>query len=413
MEKIQIITYQVGELNNYKTIADVNSFNKPNSLDNYDINIIDLSHKDMWINPDTSKPNAAITLKDDFLSIKTMVENSVKSKILVCLPQNANFICSQYDRRYPYELKNILPIFINILKNLIPIEDIKIFYENNKTKVYDNYVESAFGFLNTTYTEITKSTSDKITTIGKDKLIITSMKLINNSNSSLVLDYLKMIGLMQEKSEIPEWVRKYNFYDDEKQMQKIENAKEQIKKEKEKIDKANTVLERNLHYKSILYTNSDELVSVVFEIVEDLFDISLKEFKDEKKEDFNFKKDGITYIGEIKGVTSNVKNEHISQLDEHYSKYLDILQEEGRTEDIRKILIINYERTRDINERNEIHIMQDEMAKKRDTLIIDTKSLLELYELSLNNKDNKTNIIDYINNTIGVIKVKDVKNANN
>lgn len=74
---------------------------------------------------------------------------------------------------------------------------------------------------------------------------------------------------------------------------------------------------------------------------------------------------------------------------------------------------MNYERTRDINERNEIHIMQDEMAKKRDTLIIDIKSLLELYELSLNNKDNKTNIIDYINNTIGVIKVKDVKNANN
>ena len=42
MEKIQIITYQVGELNNYKTIADVYSFNTPNSLDNYNINIIDL-----------------------------------------------------------------------------------------------------------------------------------------------------------------------------------------------------------------------------------------------------------------------------------------------------------------------------------------------------------------------------------
>lgn len=132
-----------------------------------------------------------------------------------------------------------------------------------------------------------------------------------------------------------------------------------------------------MHYKSILYTNSDELVSVAFEIVEDLFDISLKEFKDEKKEDFNFKKDGITYIGEIKGVTNNVKNEHISQIDEHYSKYLDILQEECRTEDIRKILIMNYKRIRDINDRNEIHIMQDEMVRKRYTLIIDTKSLLD------------------------------------
>ena len=49
----------------------------------------------------------------------------------------------------------------------------------------------------------------------------------------------------------------------------------------------------------------------MFEIIEELFEISLKEFIDKKNEDFNFKKDGITYIGEIKGVTTNVKNEYI------------------------------------------------------------------------------------------------------
>ena len=292
---------------------------------------------------------------------------------------------------------------------MLPIKEINLFYENNKTQIYDSFGQSAFVFINAEhYDEVTKSTSEKLTTISKDNLTITTIKLIDNMNCNLLLDYLKMINLIQEKEEIPDWVRKFKFYDDEKQMQSIEVSKEKIKKEKEKIEKANIILNKNLHYKSILYTNSDELVKVVFEIIEELFEISLREFIDKKNEDFNFKKDGITYIGEIKGVTTNVKNEYISQLDEHYSKYLDILQEEGKTENIKKLLIINYERNRDISERNEIHIMQEEMAKKRDTLIIDTLTLLKIYESFLNEKISRIDFLKYINNTLGIAKLDDI-----
>ena len=83
MENIQIITYEIEKLNNYKKYADINNFNSPNSLDNYDINIIDLSHDDMWINNTSTSISSNITLQEDFLSIKTMIENSRKSKILV------------------------------------------------------------------------------------------------------------------------------------------------------------------------------------------------------------------------------------------------------------------------------------------------------------------------------------------
>ena len=409
MENIQIITYEIEKLNNYKKYADINNFNSPNSLDNYDINIIDLSHDDMWINNTSTSISSNITLQEDFLSIKTMIENSRKSKILVCLPQNAFIHCRWYTDRKNYELKNVLSTFYVILKGLLPIKEINLFYENNKTQIYDSFGQSAFVFINAEhYDEVTKSTSEKLTTISKDNLTITTIKLIDNMNCNLLLDYLKMINLIQEKEEIPDWVRKFKFYDDEKQMQSIEVSKEKIKKEKEKIEKANIILNKNLHYKSILYTNSDELVKVVFEIIEELFEISLREFIDKKNEDFNFKKDGITYIGEIKGVTTNVKNEYISQLDEHYSKYLDILQEEGKTENIKKLLIINYERNRDISERNEIHIMQEEMAKKRDTLIIDTLTLLKIYESFLNEKISRIDFLKYINNTLGIAKLDDI-----
>ena len=134
-----------------------------------------------------------------------------------------------------------------------------------------------------------------------------------------------------------------------------------------------------------------------------IFDISLSDFNDEKKEDFLFKKNNITFLGEIKGVTTNVKYEHISQLEVHYSKYLDKLADEGATENIKKILIMDYERNRDVKERNEINQMQIDLATKNDTLIIDTESLLKVYEKILDGSLTKTKVVDYITNNSGLI----------
>lgn len=45
--------------------------------------------------------------------------------------------------------------------------------------------------------------------------------------------------------------------------------------------------------------------------------------------------------------------------------------------------------------------MQIDLAKKNETLIIDTKSLLSIYEKTLQGKLEKTNVIDYIKNNSG------------
>lgn len=124
-----------------------------------------------------------------------------------------------------------------------------------------------------------------------------------------------------------------------------------------------------------------------------------------KREDFLFKKEDTTYIGEIKGVTSNVKYENISQLEVHYSKYLDKLQEINTTENIKKILIMNYERKKDILLRDEINQMQIDLAKKNETLIIDTRSLLSVYENILQGKLERSKVIDYIKNNSGLIEL--------
>ena len=52
------------------------------------------------------------------------------------------------------------------------------------------------------------------------------------------------------------------------------------------VTQAEGQLEENAKYKSILYTNGNELVRVVFEILESILDYDLSSFEDILKEDF-------------------------------------------------------------------------------------------------------------------------------
>ena len=103
-----------------------------------------------------------------------------------------------------------------------------------------------------------------------------------------------------------------------------------------------------------------------------------------------------------------IKYEHISQLEVHYSKHLDDLQELNKTEQIKKILIMNYERTKDISLRDDINQMQIDLAIKNETLIIDTKSLLTLYERGLQGKVSNSTIVKYIVNNSGLIDINKI-----
>ena len=66
---------------------------------------------------------------------------------------------------------------------------------------------------------------------------------------------------------------------------------------------------------------------------------------------------------------------------------------------------MNYERKKDILLRDEINQMQIDLAKKNETLIIDTKALLSIYEKILQGKLEKSKVIDYIKNNSGLIEL--------
>lgn len=411
MKKIQIITYNPKNFSCLDQGIDINNFNNLKSLDNYEINVFDLNNDHIWINRSKIEgaPTGDLVLSNDLISIEKMIFNRRETKILVCLPQNLNYTYEYYDKKYFCELKNIINIMKSVLKQITNVDINDLYYENTYTEINGMNIQGAFVFPD--YEDsITKSKdSRKNTTINKYDIIFTALNLFEEKNTDVLVEFLKHIGVIDKPIEYPKWLQEYKFNDDQQLQDTIENAEAEIKKLNQKIFDSKNKLAENMKYKSILVTNSDELTKVIYEILEYIFEINLSTFVDEKKEDFLFDKEGICYIGEIKGVTSNIKSEHISQLDVHYYALQDRLEEDGIQKKIKKILIMNYERNREISNRNEVHKTQIELASRNNTLIIDTLNLLQLYEKLLKGNISKQEAIDYINSKIGLFNVLEIE----
>ena len=411
MEKIQIITHEPGRLKQFVKNIEIKNFNNLLSLDNYKINVFDLNSSDVWVENSQSNanPTGNMPLTKDFKSICQMIKNSKKTKIIICLPQNLKYYCKYYSENKYFELKDIINVFKLVLEQISGIKFDSLFYENTFTEINGKNVSGAFVFSEHENNSITKSKDSlKFTTIEKNNIIFTTLNLFGNKDVDLLTDFLRQIGVMSKVNEYPNWLKDFKFNDDEKLLNSIKNAEIEIDKFNKTIMEAQSKLDENIKYKSILVNNSDELTKVIYEIIEYIFDIDLSTFVDVKKEDFLFEKNNISYIGEIKGVTSNIRSEHISQLDVHYYSYLDKLQEEGIQKDIRKILVMNYERNKNVSDRTDVHQIQIDLAIRNSTLIIDTLNLLKLYEGILKGNISKQKAIDYVNTKTGLFNISDL-----
>lgn len=358
----------------------VSSLSSPKSLDEFDINVVDLRGEVIWSYYGNS--TSIVNCINDLENIKVMIENCKKTKLVVILPQNCSF---SYDRigntgqEYyrKKHLKNILSDAERIIKSIVDISRQGLVYENTVTGIGEYELEASFYF-NQADKVMTKSNkSEKITTVKIGDKTCTTLDIRSYEQLNA---FLRQVKLIDDKSEVPEWIHDIEMFDDKRLKADIVCNTEKIKEAEKLIEQRQIVLDKNNEYKSILYTNSDELVCVVFEILEEILKCDLKDFKDEKNEDFLIKKDTITFIGEIKGVTTNVKSEYISQLDVHLQSYLDKLEDENRTVKVKSLLIINHQRKQKLELRQPVHETQIALAKRNESLIIETITLLKIYE---------------------------------
>ena len=354
----------------------------PRSLDEFDINIIDLNTERLW-----RYKNQSYSTVDDInhlQSIFQMVKNSSKSKIIYVLPKNYTFLYHVHSHGY-YKSVLLKDELDNIKKHILSqivypnIFGHSLMFENTRTEISGKTYEADFYFSGTSGCVTKSRASEKITTIIlKDGIYATTLNI--TYSYTMLINFIDFLFKKKEITHEPDWFSAISFGDDSLQRDIISAKETEIENAKNAINMANEKLSQNNRYKSILYTNGNELVEVVFEMLEKLLDCDLSEFEDKKDEDFLIKTEQYTFIGEIKGVTSNVKNDHIGQIEHHYQRYMDELEEKGITESVHQILIINPFRNKQPETCEPIHEKQINLAKRNGCLIIETSTLLRIFE---------------------------------
>ena len=391
--KIQVISFKEIQEYNCEEIKSSN-FKNCNSFDEYDVDIVDLRNFQIWEN--NAANYESINIIQDLYHIGEIISNVKKSRIVIFFPQNClhsyHLISSRYMNHI--ELKNNIGnmskiIFGSLVESEFYSSNIK--FENTSTLINDKKISASFYFTNCK-NELTKSyKSEKTTTFQIDSLVITSLDLKTKLS---IFEFLNQIGLTEQKQVEPCWFNLIEKFDDKQlKEQNIINEKK-VKSLKDTIQNNNEKIQENNFYKSILYTNGDELIEATYNILEELLNCSLSEFVDEYKEDFSIEKEKNVFVGEIKGVTSNVKNRHVSQIDNHVQDYNDKPEEEKNGKIPKGILIINYQREREPSKRDPIGENQISIAKRDGSLIITTFDLLDLYEDFRNGKITSEEIIE-------------------
>lgn len=403
---IQILRYRKKDEKYTGRNLEVNSIHDAKSLDDFDINIIDLNDADMW-ECKASSPGTIDSIAD-IKSMSTMIANSKKTTIVVLLPQNLRYRFSytaplHEKGRYlrSYELKDVIDLVLRkVVETLLnKTFATEILYENTETKIGNLNIKAAFYFNNENGTALIKSTSGKNVVRKYKNTIATTLYL---ENYEQINEFLKEMGLISEKQEIPKWMEEVQMFDDVQQIDLIRENREKIQKAEQEINKARKVMDQNSRYKSILYTTGDKLVEVVLEILGQLLNHDFSQFEDKKNEDFLAEIGSDVFIGEIKGVNHNVKSENISQLDVHYQGYLD--NNEKQPENVHALLIMNHQKNKPIADREPVHERQVALAVRNGSLIIDTYMLLKLFEKFKRNEISTEGCKDILKNNIGILK---------
>lgn len=402
---IQVLTYSESSEEFKGPNVTINSIHNARSLDDFAINVIDLKDSNIWKNDNYDI--TSINEISDFDSLATMISISKRTSIVIIFPQNLNFYYSALSNGFSKkrELKDMTnQLILNLIGRLYnPIIGCKIVYENTITKVGDKDIKASFCFYNSENVLTLSEKSQRPTTVECNDVILSTLDI---STYSQLMDLLRQIKLIVDKEETPKWMEEEKMFDDLKQLEIIDDKTEIIKKASEDIDKAKGILKRNSRYKSILYTSGDELVDVVFEILTHMLGCDLSGFKDKKKEDFNFEIDNKVFIGEIKGITSNVKNANVSQLDTHVQNYID--EHDIDKNDIVSLLIIDHQRNKPLSQREEVHKNAIDLAIRNESLIIETITLLKMFEKYLNEELTKEKIINILKTNTGLLTIEKI-----
>ncbi len=408
---IQIISSNDNLKNIYLDNKDivVNTFSNYQSFDMYDINILNLNSPDIWEcnNSEITKLN----MKDDLIPLKQSIKSS-NTKTVIAMPVNytLHYGYNYYGKRLDKskELKNLNIKITKLLNEYISDEILNYSYDKCKTTIDGFLYDSDFYFSDIDKEKVllVSDKGNKVNAYINNNVVITTINLFDlktKENAYERLNSFINVIFKSESQEIPpSWIDDIIFFDDEVYIDKIEHSKKEIEELEKEIQENQLKLEKNSKIKSILYKTGNALNKEIVNILEDILG-EHNDFKDVYEEDYKFISDNITFIVETKGLNNEVSGQNVTDAFSHLTIYEDNLEKENRKEKTKCLFFVASERKKSINERKRINSRQETIAKRNNTLIIDTPTFLNIYEDFLNKKISKEEIIKLFNEQFGVI----------
>lgn len=418
---IQIISLNndlQSDFENNKDI-DVTTFSDYESFDRYNINIINLNSPDIW--KFKGKNISGLNIQDDLIPLKQSIKSS-NAKTIILMPQNYTFyyymgyMGYNYDFRESKQLKSISQSISNILNDYICDEILEYTYERCKTTINGFEFNSDFYFndINTEDILLTSDKGNKVNTYFYENVIITTLNVFESNSKENAYEklnsFITAVCKLQNKETVPPWIEEVKFFDDEKYLDNIEQSKKEIEKLEKEINENKLKLDENNKVKSILYETGIELNKEIVNILEDILK-EHNEFKDVYEEDYKFISDNTTFIVETKGLNNEVSGQNVTDAFSHLTIYEDKLEQENKVEATKCLFFVASQRKLRISERKKVNQRQETIAKRNNTLIIDTPTFLNIYEDFLNKKISKDEIIKIFKEQFGVINY--VRKGNN
>ena len=395
--KVQLITNTPYKGN----VTRISPYSNIDTLDSYDFNVVDLSCQDVW--KQNSPTMGGSNYLNDLLAIFGNIKLSSKSLNIIVLPKNLYFryyyssISNNYTKKAL--LRDNKSLITSILYKLVPPTFV-LEYMPNKTTIANKIVESDFFFndIPNGSKYILKSIdSEKIVSCCYENIMLTCLNIVDGN---CVQEYINTF-FASNSAKIPDWINTISFNKDEEIIKAIEDKNSSIERIQEEISVLQEKQKKNLYFKSILFLNDKELVERIYKILYLLFGVDLSAFEDQMLDDFNYELDGVTYVGEIKGITSNLKNMHLSELENNKQIFL---EKQDKIDDAKGLLIVNHQRNTELSKRIPIDQKQINYAKRYGLLIVETITLLEVLDAHFNGTLNVDKLKELLKSHVGILK---------
>ncbi|WP_107695431.1 hypothetical protein [Campylobacter concisus] len=276
--KIQIISYStIFKINDPHMSCTISTFEHPKSFDEFDINVIDLNSPNLWsFSPEYQKCTEAVY---HLKTLKEIMENSKKSMSIILMPANTkvSLLRSGGLTAQTILIKDIIKQ-INYELCELTLSYARLRYEISTTTINERNFYSDFIFDNVEEETIKWSNGGKSTIVKHNERLYSTTLLIKNTTNDLEI-LISFIVSRFKKSDVPDWFNSLEYFDDaalKNKRSELLNMYRQIKDIDRRIDKNN-------RFKSILYSNGDELIDVVKGILVDIFKLQDDHFIDVKK----------------------------------------------------------------------------------------------------------------------------------